>query len=151
MTEIERLAANNDNPLCNQADINFQHALAEASGLTRIGPMLQLLGQQVRMFIAVIGINYAFPIEQIVNRNRAILAAIDDGDDELAAQSWREKLDEALAYMLEQVESMRVARRNPELSAPVLSVGSPAPPRGRGRPSGSSCRFPDRSRSFTPP
>ena len=113
MAEIERLAAHGDVASCNQADMNFQHALAEASGLTRIGPMLQLLGLQVRMFIAVIGITYAFPIELIVARNRAIAAAIDDGNDELAAQHWREKIDEALAYMLDQVESLRVDRRAP--------------------------------------
>jgi hypothetical protein len=46
------------------------------------------------MFIAVVGINYAFPIEPIVERNRAILAAIDEGNEELAAQRWREKIDE---------------------------------------------------------
>jgi siroheme synthase (precorrin-2 oxidase/ferrochelatase) len=49
-----------------------------------------------------------------VARNGAILAAIDEGNDDLAAQRWREKIDEALAYMLEQVESVRVARRDPE-------------------------------------
>jgi DNA-binding GntR family transcriptional regulator len=114
VADIERLAARGDIGLCNQADMSFQHALADASGLTRIGPMLQLLGQQVRMFIAVIGITYAFPIERIVARNGAILAAIDEGNDDLAAQRWREKIDEALAYMLEQVESVRVARRDPE-------------------------------------
>lgn len=106
MVEIERLADDGDNAGCNQADLTFQHALGEASGLTRIGPMLQLLGQQVRMFIAVIGITYAFPTASIVDRNRAILAAVDAGDDERAAQAWREKIDEALAYMLEQVESV---------------------------------------------
>jgi DNA-binding transcriptional regulator YhcF (GntR family) len=43
LAEIERLAAVGDTALCNQADMTFQHALADASGLTRIGPMLQLL------------------------------------------------------------------------------------------------------------
>jgi DNA-binding GntR family transcriptional regulator len=127
MTEIERLAANDDNALCNQADMTFQHALAEASGLTRIGPMLQLLGQQVRMFIAVVGINYAFPIEPIVERNRAILAAIDEGNEELAAQRWREKIDEALAYMLEQVEAAHEVRRVTAGRIPV----EPASPSAR--------------------
>lgn len=111
MAEIERLAGDGDNARCNQADMTFQHALADASGLTRIGPMLQLLGQQVRMFIAVIGITYAFPVDPIVTRNRAILAAVDAGDDELAAERWREKMDEALAYMLDQVEALRVTLR----------------------------------------
>lgn len=120
MADIERAAANNDNALCNQADMVFQQALADASGLTRIGPMLQLMGQQVRMFIAVIGITYAFPIESIVKRNSALLAAIDEGDDELAARRWREKLDEALAYMLDQVELLRVARgAQPPVRRPV--------------------------------
>jgi DNA-binding GntR family transcriptional regulator len=112
MADIERLAASDDNALCNQADMTFQHALAEASGLTRVGPMLQLLGQQVRMFIAVIGIQYAFPTEAIVARNRALLAAIDEGNEELAAQRWRKKIDEALAYMLDQVQSAHATRRD---------------------------------------
>jgi DNA-binding GntR family transcriptional regulator len=122
MAEIEQLAADGDNARCNQADMTFQHALAEASGLTRIGPMLQLLGQQVRMFIAVVGITYAFPIEPIVTRNKALLAAIDEGNNELAAQRWREKMDEALTYMLEQVDAVRVARRGPEQAEGNLSA-----------------------------
>jgi hypothetical protein len=96
----------------------------EASGLVRIGPMLQLLGQQVRMFIAVVGITYAFPIEPIVLRNRALLAAIDEGDDELAAQCWRDKMDEALAYMLEQVEAVRIARRDVEQQGGNALIGA---------------------------
>jgi FCD domain len=150
MADIERLAANGDNALCNQADMNFQHALAEASGLTRIGPMLQLLGQQVRMFIAVIGITYAFPIDPIVERNQAILAAIDEGNDELAAQRWREKIDEALNYMLEQVESLRIARRNLEppdrepMPAALAARGTPPPEHHR---HDHTAQVPDRDRA----
>jgi hypothetical protein len=104
--------------------MTFQHALAEASGLVRIGPMLQLLGQQVRMFIAVVGITYAFPIAPIVARNRALPAAIDEGDDELAAPCWRDRMDEALAYMLEQVEVVRVARRDVEQRGDKASISA---------------------------
>jgi hypothetical protein len=79
------------------------------------------------MFIAVVGISYAFPVEPIVARDRAIIAAIDEGNDEVAVQQWREKIDEALAYMLQQVESLRVARRDLGRRVREPSASSPVP------------------------
>jgi hypothetical protein len=78
------------------------------------------------MFIAVVGINYAFPVEPIVERNRAILAAIDEGNEDLAAQRWREKMDEVPAYMLEQVEAVHDIRRATEGRSPVEPVSPSA-------------------------
>ena len=85
----------------------FQNALAEASGLVRIAPMLEVLADHVRMFIAVMGLDYAYPIDAILREDRAIFEAIDSGDGEAAAERWRVKIDDAAAYMLGQLAAAR--------------------------------------------
>jgi DNA-binding GntR family transcriptional regulator/transposase len=105
---LEKRAASGDVYLTGQADIDFQNALAEAAGLVRIGPMLQLLGEQLRMFIAVMGADYAFPIHPILMENRQIFAAIDAGDADAAVEQWRSKMDGAVAYMLRQLQNTRL-------------------------------------------
>jgi DNA-binding GntR family transcriptional regulator len=108
---LEQRAVSGDLHQTSQADIDFQDALAEASGLARIGPMLQLLADQLRMFIAVMGLDYAFPIDSILDRDRRIFAAIDAADEQAAVEQWRAKIDHAAAYMLEQLQTTR--RRSP--------------------------------------
>jgi DNA-binding GntR family transcriptional regulator len=104
LAEIDRAAERDDIESANQLDMTFQNTLADASGLARIAPMLQLLSEQVLMFMAVIGIRYAFPIDPIVTRDHQLFATIDEGDRQLAVECWRDKMDESLAYMVEQVE-----------------------------------------------
>ena len=109
LDSLEQRAASGDLHQTAQADIDFQDALAEASGLTRIGPMLQLLAEQLRMFIAVMGLDYAFPIDPILDRDRRIFAAIDATDEQAAVEQWRAKIDHAAAYMLEHLQTTRPA------------------------------------------
>jgi DNA-binding GntR family transcriptional regulator len=111
LAELDRSAEQGDIDAVNQLDLTFQNALTEASGLARIGPMLQLLAEQVWMFVAVIGIRYAFPIDRTVTRDHQIVAAIDEGNGQLAVECWRTKMDEAVAYMVEQLET--AYRRRP--------------------------------------
>ncbi len=42
-----------------------------------------------------------------MRRDHEIFAAVDAGDGDLAVDRWRAKLDEALAYMVDQLESAR--------------------------------------------
>ncbi len=85
----------------------FQIALAEASGLVRIAPMLEVLADHLRVFIAVMGLDYAYPIDAIVHDDRAIFEAIDTGDGEVAVERWRRKIDDAATYMLGQLPATR--------------------------------------------
>jgi DNA-binding GntR family transcriptional regulator len=100
---LERCAATGDVHRTGEADIAFQNALAEASGLGRIAPMLGVLADHLRMFIAVMGLDYAYPIDAMVRDDRAIFEAIDAGDGEVAAERWRVKIDDAATYMLGQL------------------------------------------------
>lgn len=104
---LERCAATGDVHRTGEADIAFQNALAEASGLVRIAPMLEVLADHLRMFIAVMGLDYAYPIDAILRDDRAIFEAIDSGDGEAAAERWRVKIDDAAAYMLGQLAAAR--------------------------------------------
>jgi DNA-binding GntR family transcriptional regulator len=104
---LERSASTGDVHRAGEADIAFQNALAEASGLVRIAPMLEVLADHLRMFIAVMGLDYAYPIEAMVRDDRAIFEAIDAGDGEIAAERWRVKIDDAAAYMLGQLSTIR--------------------------------------------
>jgi DNA-binding GntR family transcriptional regulator len=110
---LEQCGRTNDVETANQGDLDFQNALAAASGLARIGPMLLLLSEQLRMFVAVMGVRYAYPVELILDRDREIFQAIDEGNGDLAAERWRVKLDEAMAYMFERMAERGDARRRP--------------------------------------
>ena len=101
--EVERAASTGDVHRTGEADIAFQNALAEASGLVRIAPMVEILADHLRMFIAVMGLDYAYPVDAILRDDRAIFAAIDAGDGELAVERWRAKIDAAATYMLGQL------------------------------------------------
>ncbi|SES68132.1 FCD domain-containing protein [Geodermatophilus poikilotrophus] len=104
---LERCAATGDVHRTGEADIAFQNTLAEASGLVRIAPMLEVLADHLRVFIAVMGLEYAYPIDAIVRDDRAIFEAIDTGDGEVAVERWRRKIDDAATYMLGQLPATR--------------------------------------------
>jgi DNA-binding GntR family transcriptional regulator len=97
---LRQCAATGDVYRTGDADIEFQNTLADASGLVRIPPMLRTLAEHLRMFIAVMGLDYAYPIDDILRDDQAIFAAIDTGDAETAAELWRVKMNDAAAYML---------------------------------------------------
>jgi hypothetical protein len=49
------------------------------------------------------GMRYAYPVKLIVDRDREIFAAIDDGNGDLAVERWRVKLDEAQVYRFDRM------------------------------------------------
>ena len=105
---LERCASTSDVYRTGEADIDFQNALAMASGLVRIAPMLELLADHVRMFMAVMGLGYAYPVDDILRDDRLIFAALDAGDGEAAVERWRIKMNDAMAYMLGEVGSAKL-------------------------------------------
>jgi DNA-binding GntR family transcriptional regulator len=99
---LRRCAGTGDPYRTGDADIEFQNTLADASGLVRIAPMLRTLSEHLRMFIAVLGLDYAYPIDAIIRDDQAIFAAIDAGDGAAAVELWRAKMNDAVTYMLGQ-------------------------------------------------
>ncbi|HKT00807.1 MAG TPA: FCD domain-containing protein [Rugosimonospora sp.] len=127
---LRQCAATGDVQRTGDADIDFQDTLADASGLVRIAPMLHTLAEHLRMFIAVMGLDYAYPIDGILRDDRAIFAAIDAGDAEAAVALWRTKMNDAVAYMLQALA--RVASTGRAVSAPSPVRPAPAHPAASG-------------------
>ncbi|MFD1211440.1 GntR family transcriptional regulator [Arthrobacter sp. GCM10027362] len=103
LEEIRRCAERQDIAGAQQADLAFQNALFQASGLARIPPMLESLTKQTLMFISVIGIRYAYPPDRIVEQDTAIFEAVNANDKDRAARTWQAKIDEGARYMVEQI------------------------------------------------
>lgn len=103
LEEVHRHAAAGDRYLTGQADTAFQDRLGEASGLVRIAPVMHSLADHLRILIAVMGVDYAYPIEDIVRDDDAIFAALDAGDTDRAVTLWRAKMSDARAYMIERI------------------------------------------------
>lgn len=100
LAELAQHAAAGDVTRVGDLDMAFQDALADASGLVRITPMLHVLADQLRMFIAVMGLEYDYPADLILRDDTAIFEAIDSGDGDRAVALWRTKMQDARAYML---------------------------------------------------
>ncbi|GAA1138265.1 GntR family transcriptional regulator [Nesterenkonia lutea] len=81
------------------ADLQFQQELAEASGLSQSARGFHALTLRVRMFIAVLQLDYSPAVERIVSDDRRMLAAVLAGDAEGAVLAWRLKLDNAVRHM----------------------------------------------------
>ncbi|WP_218220750.1 GntR family transcriptional regulator [Nesterenkonia sp. Act20] len=81
------------------ADLQFQQELAEASGLGQSARAFHALTLRVRMFIAVLQLDYSPAVERIVSDDRRILSAVLAGDAESAVRAWRLKLDNAVRHM----------------------------------------------------
>ena len=106
LEEVRRCAEHQDIDGAQQADLAFQNALFQASGLARIPSMLESLSKQTLMFISVIGIRYAYPPSRIVEQDTAIFNAVSEGDKNSAALSWQAKIDEGARYMVDQITQL---------------------------------------------
>jgi DNA-binding GntR family transcriptional regulator len=68
-----------------------------------IEPMFARLTLQVRLFVTLMGLTYAYPKDDIVEDGVRILAAIRAHDVEAAVTAWRSKVHNAARYMIEQL------------------------------------------------
>ncbi|MDO5492408.1 MAG: GntR family transcriptional regulator [Nesterenkonia sp.] len=82
-----------------QADLRFQRAMAEASGLRQSAEAFHELTLRVQMFIAVLQLDYGPAADRILADDRRLLAAVLDGGGDDAARIWRAKLDHAVRHM----------------------------------------------------
>lgn len=100
LRELEDCAARGDTDAAQLLDQRFQTAVTESSRLWRIPGILESLSQQVLMYVSVLGIRYAFPVADIVARDRELFDAIDGCDRDRAIALWQLKIEESAAYML---------------------------------------------------
>jgi DNA-binding GntR family transcriptional regulator/transposase len=81
-------------------DLDLQDELAAAAAMPRIGSMFIRLTLQVRLFIAIFGLDYRYPTDEIVADDQRILVEIRRHDPEGAVSAWRSKVDNCARFML---------------------------------------------------
>jgi DNA-binding GntR family transcriptional regulator len=94
-----------------EADLRFQDALARSTGMRRIPRMFCDLTAQLRLFIAVMGLDYTYSIPGMCDDDTALLEHIRARDETAAARSWHRKIDDAATYMTTQLTIAQTARR----------------------------------------
>ena len=80
--------------------------------------MIFRLSLQLRMFVSLLGLEYAYSVDEIVADNTAISHALEAQDPDEVTRLWRRKIDNAVTYMVEQLGHLDVnaSRRAPESS-----------------------------------
>jgi DNA-binding GntR family transcriptional regulator len=86
-----------------EADLRFQDTLAGSTGMRRIPPLFCGLTAQLRMFIAVMGLDYTYSIPGMCRDDTILLDRIRARDEAGAARAWHRKIDDAAAYMTTQL------------------------------------------------
>ncbi|MGH3357255.1 MAG: helix-turn-helix domain-containing protein [Nocardioidaceae bacterium] len=107
-TALERLgtiARSGDTRATGEADLDFQDVLASAADLRRVPTMFRRMTMQLRLFISVMGLAYAYSSDDIVAADTAIFDAVGRRDAATAQQLWQEKMAAAVDYMVRQLEA----------------------------------------------
>ncbi|MFC9363004.1 helix-turn-helix domain-containing protein [Rhodococcus sp. NPDC057014] len=102
MEDVVRNARMGDAPATGDADIRWQDAVAHAADMPRIEKMFVRLSLQLRMFVSILGLDYAYSVDDIVADDTAILDALRSQDPELVTSLWSRKIDNAVFNMVEQ-------------------------------------------------
>ncbi|MGV9864672.1 helix-turn-helix domain-containing protein [Rhodococcus koreensis] len=102
MEDVVRTARMGDAPATGDADIRWQDAVAHAADMPRIEKMFVRLSLQLRMFVSILGLDYAYSVDDIVADDTAILDALRSQDPELVTSLWSRKIDNAVFNMVEQ-------------------------------------------------
>ncbi|HCS56227.1 MAG TPA: hypothetical protein DIW80_02160 [Gordonia polyisoprenivorans] len=100
LAELRRHARENRISESDSADLDMQDELAYAADMPRIATMFVRLTLQLRLFVPLMGVDYAYPIDGIVADNSRIVDAIRARDPEAAVAAWRRKIDNCARYMV---------------------------------------------------
>ena len=89
------------------ADLAFQDAIADHSGMRNIPQMFGVLAKQLRIYIAVMGLSYFYDIDAMVRDDTTLLRHITARDLDGATRAWHAKVNDAVTYMTTQVTRYR--------------------------------------------
>ncbi|MFJ4026804.1 GntR family transcriptional regulator [Paenarthrobacter sp. NPDC089989] len=106
LEELEDSVRRNDVARAHHLDMDFQIALFESSGLSRIPAIMETLTKQAFMHFAVLGARYTFSPRKILEQNTAIFEAIDAADLRAATISWQTKMEDGLSYLAQHIKAM---------------------------------------------
>jgi DNA-binding GntR family transcriptional regulator/transposase len=107
LREVVRFAEAGDTPGAGHADIQWQNATAAAAGMPRIEKLFVRLSLQLRMFVSILGLDYAYSVDEIVLDDRAIFDALRNHDADLVTTLWTRKIDNAVHNMVDQYRRLQ--------------------------------------------
>jgi DNA-binding GntR family transcriptional regulator len=121
--DLVEIGRSGDTQAAGEADLRFQDALARSTGMRRIPGMFVALSTQVRMFTAVLGLDYTYSIAGMCQDDATLLDRVRARDGTGAVRAWNRKIDDATTYMTTQLS---VAATRPHRRAPGRTrSGSP--------------------------
>lgn len=96
-----------------QADLRFQDTLATSTGMRRLPALFRTLTAQLRLFIAVMGLDYTYSIPGMLQDDTALMERLRERDEAGAVRVWHRKIDDAADYMTSQlaISDLRRGRR----------------------------------------
>lgn len=94
-----------------EADLRLQDTLAVSTGMRRLPPLFRTLTAQLRLFIAVLGLDYTYSVTEMVQDDTALMERIRARDEAGAVRVWHRKVDDAADYMTSQLAISELRRR----------------------------------------
>jgi DNA-binding GntR family transcriptional regulator len=113
LANLGRTAETGDAHATAEADMRFQDRLALSTGMVRIPPMFLAMSAQIRMFSAVLGVRYTYAIPAMVRDDTTLLRHVQARDEAAALTAWHAKMDDAVSYMVGQLETAPRPHRRP--------------------------------------
>lgn len=105
LEHLKAASRTGDSWITGEADLSFQDAIADSVAMRRISTMFKRLTVQLRMFVAIMGLDYAYSVDAMVDEDSALLAAIIRRDIGQALALWEQKMTAVMQYMTRQLES----------------------------------------------
>lgn len=84
-------------------DLDFQDVMARTSGMRRVSRMFVGLTVQLRLYVATLGVRYAYSVPDMCHDNILLMRHISEGSAQLALSAWDSKMRDAAQYMLGQL------------------------------------------------
>ncbi|MFD5128855.1 helix-turn-helix domain-containing protein [Streptomyces olindensis] len=87
-------------------DLDLQDELAQAAAMPRMSSMFVHLSVQLRIFVAIFGLDFRYPTDEIVADDHRILHELRRRDPVAAVAAWRIKIDNCARFMVNHLSSM---------------------------------------------
>lgn len=103
LAEVRVVAGHGDHARIGEADLLFQDVIARTAQLPQAGRTFERLTMRLRMFNAILRLDWAEAVDLIARENIGLHEAIRSGDADEAARRWRIKVERSVRYMVAQL------------------------------------------------
>jgi DNA-binding GntR family transcriptional regulator len=107
LRQVIDTAKTGDSYATGNADLHFQDVVAQCSGMRNVPQMMATLAKQLRVYIAVLGLGYVYPIDEMVADDTELARCIAMRDTAAALRAWDRKIDATLRFMTAHVSRAR--------------------------------------------